>query len=461
MTWIKLFVRKDCDLPTFSYSILTAYDVVWQYTKKKEEYLFAYFKNNNIHYYMQDADPNEVGRRLCKKYFSSPEKIKKLHQEGIQLLRETESKHRNWKRKLRTPTSKELLQAFLDFKKDFLRINYDYSILPWWALEAWQHDFQECVTQLIQQRGLQDQEEIILATLLKNWKPTAVEEIYQKYRQGVSISDLLQEYQFLRSWVVVWFKPISKEWIETVVQKPATNSKIKAMPLQKVIKLLHPTTEQKELLIMAPYIIFFKDWRDDVRRKHAYLWNFLFESLAQFFNIPYDDWGYLTIEEIEKVLRTGKLHRDIIELRKKEGCVLTVVPGELKVRVIDYPHIKPYEMIAEQTDQTKDGAIKGLVAQRGIVQGKVSVVRHFKDVYKIKEGDILVANTTHPNYLMAMKKAAAFITDEGGIASHAAIVAREMKKPCIVGTKNATQILKDGDVVEVNAMTGTVKKVKP
>jgi pyruvate,water dikinase len=56
-----------------------------------------------------------------------------------------------------------------------------------------------------------------------------------------------------------------------------------------------------------------------------------------------------------------------------------------------------------------------------------------------------------------MKKAGAFITDGGGILSHAAIVARELKKPCIIGTKSATQILKDGDLIEVNANNGIVK----
>jgi len=59
-----------------------------------------------------------------------------------------------------------------------------------------------------------------------------------------------------------------------------------------------------------------------------------------------------------------------------------------------------------------------------------------------------------------MKKAAAFVTDEGGITCHAAIVARELKKPCIIGTKIATQALKDGDEVEVDADKGAVKLLK-
>ena len=70
-----------------------------------------------------------------------------------------------------------------------------------------------------------------------------------------------------------------------------------------------------------------------------------------------------------------------------------------------------------------------------------------------------MANTTHPTYVPGMHKAAAIVTNEGGIASHAAVVARELLKPCIVGTKTATKVLQDGDLVEVDATTGIVKKV--
>lgn len=68
-----------------------------------------------------------------------------------------------------------------------------------------------------------------------------------------------------------------------------------------------------------------------------------------------------------------------------------------------------------------------------------------------------MAVTTHPDYVAAMRKASAIITDEGGITSHAAIVSREFEIPCIVGTKNATVLLSDGDTIEVNAIKGEVK----
>ena len=66
---------------------------------------------------------------------------------------------------------------------------------------------------------------------------------------------------------------------------------------------------------------------------------------------------------------------------------------------------------------------------------------------------------TTPDFVPAMRNAAAIVTDEGGVTSHAAIVSREMNKPCIIGTKIATQVFKDGDVVEVDAEKGVVRKL--
>ncbi|MFB6226184.1 MAG: PEP-utilizing enzyme [Candidatus Paceibacteria bacterium] len=78
---------------------------------------------------------------------------------------------------------------------------------------------------------------------------------------------------------------------------------------------------------------------------------------------------------------------------------------------------------------------------------------------KVKEGDILVSPMTMPKYMPAMKRAAGFVTDEGGVTCHAAIVSREMEKPCIIGTDIATEVLENGDKVKVNANEGIVKKV--
>lgn len=100
--------------------------------------------------------------------------------------------------------------------------------------------------------------------------------------------------------------------------------------------------------------------------------------------------------------------------------------------------------------------ISGQIACKGKVTGRVRKVLKEVDVAKIEDGEILVTSMTLPTFAQAMKKATAFVTDEGGITCHAAINAREMNKPCIIGTKIATQILKDGDTIEVNADIGKI-----
>lgn len=83
-----------------------------------------------------------------------------------------------------------------------------------------------------------------------------------------------------------------------------------------------------------------------------------------------------------------------------------------------------------------------------------------KEPDKVKEGDILVTFMTTPVFVPAMEKAAAIVTDEGGILCHAAIVSRELGIPCVIGTKIATKVLKDGDFVEVDANRGIIKIIE-
>jgi phosphohistidine swiveling domain-containing protein len=110
-------------------------------------------------------------------------------------------------------------------------------------------------------------------------------------------------------------------------------------------------------------------------------------------------------------------------------------------------------------------SIKGQTAYKGKVTGKVTgkvriVIDPFKYKGEFNVGDILVAGMTRPEFLPLMEKAGAIVTDAGGILSHAAITARELKKPCVIGTQVATKMLKDGDMVEVDADNGIVRIMK-
>ena len=228
-----------------------------------------------------------------------------------------------------------------------------------------------------------------------------------------------------------------------------------------IIRLLRPSIAQRKWLSLAPYVTFFKDWRDDVRRQHAYHWCFLFSAIARQFNVEVFDLGYLTLDETEQALRMRHLPVAAIKRRKVRPSIVISAGLPTDIRVLDAAIPHRYILVRRSDRaQPRHAKVKGLVARPGLAVGKVVIVRTYHDIKRVGEGDILIANTTHPNYLSAMKKASAFVTNEGGIICHAAIVAREMGKPCIVGTRVATKVFRDGDRVAVDADRGIVRLMK-
>jgi len=100
--------------------------------------------------------------------------------------------------------------------------------------------------------------------------------------------------------------------------------------------------------------------------------------------------------------------------------------------------------------------VQGQGAAPGTASGKVVIIRDVKDSGSVKEGDILVTRMTNPDMVPAMRKVAAIVTDEGGMTCHAAIVSRELGTPCVVGTKTATNVLKNGQLITVDGEMGLI-----
>lgn len=177
---------------------------------------------------------------------------------------------------------------------------------------------------------------------------------------------------------------------------------------------------------------------------------FLYPSLGK-------DWRFLLPEEVWEGKATDPETLQAIKKRKK-GYVLYKEHFYAGSEIDEF--LSTLGVVVEDPSQDDIQEFRGQVAQAGIIQGVAKIVDSFDSIDKVMEGDILVATMTMPRYLPAMKKALAFVTDEGGVTCHAAILAREMKKPCIIGTRIATQILRDGDLIEVDADKGIVKILK-
>lgn len=171
---------------------------------------------------------------------------------------------------------------------------------------------------------------------------------------------------------------------------------------------------------------------------------------------------YPGLRGLEATLLSSEIDNqpNIEELKKRQRNSV-MLAGE-KIQIIDFETFrennKKYCFAEYKVKNSK--IIKGKVAYPGLVRGKVGIIRRKDQITEMKSGEILISPMTTPDYVPAMKKAAAIVTDEGGITCHAAIVSREMRKPCVVGTKIATKVLRDGDLVEVDAGKGVVKLLR-
>lgn len=124
--------------------------------------------------------------------------------------------------------------------------------------------------------------------------------------------------------------------------------------------------------------------------------------------------------------------------------------------------LKKYSFLEKKQEKPSYSgrALKGKCAFKGKVQGKVRVILGARKAGRLRKGEILVTEMTSPKFTIVITRAAGIITDGGGQLCHAAILAREFEIPCVVGTKVATKVLKDGDLIEVDAEKGIVRKLK-
>jgi len=166
-----------------------------------------------------------------------------------------------------------------------------------------------------------------------------------------------------------------------------------------------------------------------------------------------DIWRRMTTNDIVRIIEFG-----LVRMNVDSNLVIDRI-GVHPWSLINYLKFKNYKI---ETERVKKADIfSGISACPGKVVGRVKILSK-NDLAKFKTfrtGEVLVVLSASSIFSPIIKKSSAVITDCGGTVSHAAIISREMNKPCIVGTKIATQVLKDGDKVEVDADNGVVKKI--
>ncbi|MES2971537.1 MAG: PEP/pyruvate-binding domain-containing protein [Patescibacteria group bacterium] len=223
-------------------------------------------------------------------------------------------------------------------------------------------------------------------------------------------------------------------------------------------KLLPKKAQLNQALLTKSYVLI-RTGRIDQLKLVQVAMREVFMALAQtLIKIDGHSWqvkhiANLLNEEINDFIVSGKVPPfDMVSDRISQNYLYYFSNGKAVVNADEAVIEKAKQLLIKPEQSGGDSLISpGTTAFKGVVSGRVVKINKLSDLKKVKSGDIMVARVTMPDYTAVMKKAAGFITAEGGITSHAAIIARELKKPCIVGSDNCMDVLREDDMIVLNA----------
>jgi len=222
---------------------------------------------------------------------------------------------------------------------------------------------------------------------------------------------------------------------------------------KKIEKILKLSETDKRTFADIRMLSYSKDFRRGVQNKTFLIMDtIIIPQMAKHLDVDIEFVRNNVVEELLQKNKRAKLDKNF---------AYVIENGVEKTYRNKNQILKLKKIVASKhKEKNKKEMFSGAVAYRGskkYIKGYVKIILEKKDVAYFKDGDILVSHMTNPDIVEAITKSKAIITDMGGITCHVSIVARELKKPCIIGTKIATQVLKDGDLVEVDADEGVVR----
>ena len=213
-------------------------------------------------------------------------------------------------------------------------------------------------------------------------------------------------------------------------------------------------TEQAFISLMKEFV-YFRNYRTEKLYEALYSIEPMWMKTAEQYELSHThDLSYYTMNEVSDLFSHKKKVDDATLVDRKQHFAILLHENSWT-----YAAGNAAEKLKEEKNigETKVKELKGTPACKGIIKGTARIILSASEQDRVQPGDVLITNMTTPDFLPSMKRAVGFVTDEGGITCHAAIVAREMKKPCIIGTKTATTSFKDGDRIEVDADMGIIR----
>lgn len=292
-----------------------------------------------------------------------------------------------------------------------------------------------------------------------------------KTNKGKSIKSIIKNHLKEYSYVTIGYgsSPLNekvlltryekiKELEENYIDKRIKEIEKYPQVLKKQKREIYKKLNNKQLanlFELAAKLGFMRDRKKAFLGKSVQFRNTIMEEISRRFKIEWNDIRFYLMDEFEDLLLHDiKLEHEEIE-KRKEGIYISSISnmftgGEARE--------KYFQSVKTESEDTKVlNTRRGICASHGVVRGKARICLTFEESNKLEKGEILIAYGTDFDFMNAIVKSSGIITEEGGILSHASVISRELKKPCIIAFKGITKLVKDGDLIELDAEKGTVK----
>lgn len=286
-----------------------------------------------------------------------------------------------------------------------------------------------------------------------------------KNRQN--LDDLIAKHQRRYEWLLFDYasikvdKPYFIKKAKNFIKAPPQFIDYRKLRQRKmqIIKKYHIEDLYRYYLAVLEDLFYLMDRKKEILTQLHFGITPLYQEIAKRLNLDLESSRWYLWKELKNALALYDKFNSSLCRRRRHFCVLSYKNGKGVFLNIFRARMLLSQIAKDEKVDLRQVRLKGIAACPGIVRGTVCYLKSARENGKIKKGQILVVSNTTPDFMPAIHKAAGIITNEGGVTSHAAIVSRELGIPCIVGTKIATQILKDGDMIEVNANNGFIKKL--
>lgn len=446
--------------------------------------ILAVFHGYNLVFYYGEEDSDKFAEYVLKKITKQPMFGRKINKE----IREHSDKLRALCASIKTDklakmSNKELADLYKKLDATHTAL-YVWGWLPN-AVDMFHGNFTSYLQKELAKKAENDKAAETLVKLSVFSETTVINKEYQSFLQlavlkqsGAAASKLkqaiechLEKYFYLR---YLW---LGKEGVytynyyaqeidkfiksgkkaQTILKEEQEKLILNLEKKQKLLRELKLSKQLQEIIDVYAEFAVTKAYRRDAQIFWSYQMQFVFQELASRLKLAIMQVRFMFPWEVHVSLTRGKAS---FELKKElaERAKYSIYYAEKGIDMMFYG--SEAKMIEKSLIKKIDNSLTEITGQPaclGKARGKVHIINTPADMAKMQAGDILVSIATNPDIVPAMKKAVAIITEQGGITSHAAIVSRELGIPCIIGTKIATQVLKDGDLVEVDANKGIVK----